>query len=93
MWSFIFASQGLRSAITYDVGNPGPGLGQAPKCSEVKLVNGIPLRLFGYLDLQQKYIYNQTIKTCSDLIKISMKFQTKLKYESNLKHSSSRSII
>jgi hypothetical protein len=27
------------------------------------------------------------------ILKFSMKFQTKLKYESNLKHSSSRSII
>ena len=27
------------------------------------------------------------------ILKLSMKFQTKLKYESNLKHSSSRSII
>jgi hypothetical protein len=32
--------------MTYDVGNPGPGLGQAQKCSEVKLVNGIPTLLF-----------------------------------------------
>jgi hypothetical protein len=35
-----------KKPITYDVGNPGPGLGQAPKCSEVKLVNGIPTLLF-----------------------------------------------
>jgi len=28
--------------MTYCVGNPGPGLGQAHKCGSVKLVNGIP---------------------------------------------------
>jgi len=27
--------------MTYDVGNPGPGLGQAPICGRVKQVNGI----------------------------------------------------
>jgi len=27
--------------MTYDVGNPGPGLGQAHKCGRVKPVNGI----------------------------------------------------
>ena len=26
----------------YDVGNPGPGLGQALKCGGVEPVNGIP---------------------------------------------------
>jgi hypothetical protein len=29
--------------MTYDVGNQGPGLGQAQKCDRVKLVNGIPI--------------------------------------------------
>jgi hypothetical protein len=28
--------------MTYDVGNPGPGLGQAQKCGRVKQNNGIP---------------------------------------------------
>ena len=28
--------------MTYDVVNPGPGLGQAQTCSEVKSVNGTP---------------------------------------------------
>ena len=28
--------------MTYDIGNPGPGLGQAHKCGRVKPVNGIP---------------------------------------------------
>jgi len=25
--------------MTYDIGNPGPGLGQAQKCGGVKLIN------------------------------------------------------
>jgi hypothetical protein len=29
--------------MAYDVGNPGPGMGQAQKCGRVKLVNGIPI--------------------------------------------------
>ena len=29
--------------MIYDVGNPGPGLGQAQKRDRVKLVNGISL--------------------------------------------------
>jgi len=36
--------------MTYDVENPGPGLGQAQNCGRVKLVNGIttlPLFIFG----------------------------------------------
>jgi hypothetical protein len=28
--------------MTYDIGNPGPDLGQAQKCGRLKLVNGIP---------------------------------------------------
>ena len=28
--------------MTYDVENPGPGLGQEQKCGRVKLANGIP---------------------------------------------------
>jgi hypothetical protein len=28
--------------MTYDIGNPGPGLGQAQKCDGVELVNGDP---------------------------------------------------
>jgi hypothetical protein len=31
----------IKKTTTYDVGNPGPGLVQAPKCGRVKLVNGI----------------------------------------------------
>jgi hypothetical protein len=31
-----------KKNTTYDVGNPGPGLGQAQKCGWVKPVNGIP---------------------------------------------------
>jgi len=29
--------------MTYDVGNLGPGLGQAQKCGRFKPVNGIPI--------------------------------------------------
>jgi hypothetical protein len=29
-------------STTYNIGNPGPGLGLAQKCDTVKLVNGIP---------------------------------------------------
>jgi len=31
-----------KITTTYDVGNPGPGLGQGQKCIGVKSVNGIP---------------------------------------------------
>ena len=31
-----------KKTMTYDVGNPGPGLGQAQKCGRVKQNNGIP---------------------------------------------------
>jgi hypothetical protein len=31
-----------KNTTTYDVGNLGPGLGQAHKCGGVKPVNGIP---------------------------------------------------
>ncbi len=31
-----------KKTSTYGVGNPGPGLRQANKCSRVKQVNGIP---------------------------------------------------
>jgi len=27
--------------MTYGIGNPDPGLGQAPNCGRVKLLNGI----------------------------------------------------
>ena len=31
-----------KKTMTYDVGNPGTGLGQVQKCGRIKLVNGIP---------------------------------------------------
>jgi hypothetical protein len=34
-----------KNTTTYDVRNPGPGLGQAHKCVRVKLVYGIPTLL------------------------------------------------
>jgi hypothetical protein len=30
-----------KKTMTYGIGNPGPGLGQAHKCGRVKQVNGI----------------------------------------------------
>ena len=47
---------------TYDVGNPGPGYGQAQKCSGVKPANGIPTLPSWQLDPQWQYLYKQTIK-------------------------------
>jgi hypothetical protein len=32
----------IKKIMTYDVGNPGPGIRQAHKCGKVKLVKGIP---------------------------------------------------
>ena len=47
--------------------------------------------------IKQKHAHNvckeKHKKKTIVILKFSMKFQTKLKYESNLKHSSSRSII
>jgi hypothetical protein len=40
--------------MTYDIGNPGLGLGQAQKCGRVKLVNGIPTLPSCLLDLRVK---------------------------------------
>ena len=34
--------------MTYDVGNLGPGLGQAQKCGRVKSVNGIPSQPYNF---------------------------------------------
>ena len=31
-----------KKSMTYDTGNPGPGLGQAQKCGRIKPVTGIP---------------------------------------------------
>ena len=42
-----------KKTRTYDVVNPGPGLGQAQKCGGVISVNGIPslhLLLIGLID-------------------------------------------
>ena len=42
-----FKSTNIVKNTTYDVRNPGPGMGQAESCGGVKLVNGIPtLSLF-----------------------------------------------
>jgi hypothetical protein len=34
-----------KNTTACDIGNPGPGLGQAQKCGRVKSVNGIPTLL------------------------------------------------
>ena len=39
---------------TNDVGNPGPGLGQAQKCGRVKTVNGIPTLLLLIIECGSK---------------------------------------
>ena len=33
----------MTKAMTYDVENPGPDLGQAQQCDGIKLVNGMPI--------------------------------------------------
>jgi hypothetical protein len=47
-----------KMTMTYDIGNPVPGLGQAQKCVGVKLVNkkniGIKLYLHDLLSVGQK---------------------------------------
>ena len=36
-------SLNMTKAMTYDVENPGPDLGQAQQCDGIKLVNGMPI--------------------------------------------------
>jgi len=45
--------------MTYDVGNPGPGLGQADKCGGVKLINGVPTLHFPLIFAVLAKIYLQ----------------------------------
>lgn len=47
---------------TYDIGNPGSGMGQAPKCGSVKAVNGIPNLSLLLLTGSQTAIYIYTYK-------------------------------
>ena len=35
-------SLNIKKSMTYNIGNPGPGLGQAQKCGRGNPVNGIP---------------------------------------------------
>ena len=35
-------SLNMKKNMTYDIGNPGPDLGEKPTCGEVNPVNGIP---------------------------------------------------
>ena len=48
--------------MTFDLGNSGPGLGQAQKCGGVKQVNGTPTLLSWWLNLQQQYKYKHIEK-------------------------------
>jgi hypothetical protein len=59
---FLLNSLNTKKTTTYDVGNTGPGLGQAHKGGGVKPVNGIPTFLSSYLDLQWQYILVVFIK-------------------------------
>jgi len=43
--------------MTYDVGIPGPSLGQAQKYGRVKPINGIPTSPSRLLDLQWEIFY------------------------------------
>ena len=45
-----------KKTTTYDVGNPGSGLGQVHKFGGVKQVYGIPS---WYMDLQRQYVYKK----------------------------------
>ena len=51
--------------MTYDVGNPGPGLGEAQKCGRFKLVNGDPNPPLLITTNGNTYINKQS-KTCTD---------------------------
>jgi hypothetical protein len=51
----------LKKTTTYDVGNPGPGLGQAHKCGRVKSVNGIPTLLLLIIGSPMAVYHNQVI--------------------------------
>ena len=37
-----------KKSMTYDIGNPCPGLGQAQKCGRVTLVNGMCIYFLNY---------------------------------------------
>ena len=42
MNNHLSSSLNTKKTMTCDIGNTGPGLGQAQKCDGVKLINGIP---------------------------------------------------
>jgi len=46
------------------VGNPGPGLGQAPKCGGIKPFNGIQHPLDTWISNGNTYINKREKKTC-----------------------------
>jgi len=49
----------IKNTTTYEVGNQGPGFGEALKYGGVKPVNDIPPFPY-YLDLQRQYRYKKT---------------------------------
>ena len=55
-------SSNIEKTTTYDIRNPGPGVGLPQICFEIKPAYGIPIIPSGYLDLQRQYIYKQTIQ-------------------------------
>ena len=56
-------SLNINKATTYDIGNPGPGLGQTQKCGRVKSVNPNPPSLIiGFPMTIQIFKKNKTIK-------------------------------
>ena len=46
----------IEKTTTYDVGNPGPCLGQAQQCGGVKPVNGIPTPVDNWISNCNTYI-------------------------------------
>ena len=55
---------------TYDIGNLGPGLGQAQKCGRVKPVNGIPTLPLLIIRSSIPIQILQTIKNSTDLLQL-----------------------
>jgi hypothetical protein len=46
----------IKKTTTYDVGNPGPCLGQTQKCGGVKPVNGLPTPADNWISNCNTYI-------------------------------------
>jgi len=57
-------SLNIKRSTAYDIGNPGPRLGQAQKCCGVKSVKGISTSIHDALTNTNK-IKNQILHTCT----------------------------